>query len=389
MKYNFDEAVNRRNTGSLKWDVKENELPMWVADMDFKTAPQIQQAIIKRAESGVFGYSIVPDEWSESIIEWWSSYHSWKIEKDWLIFSAGVVPTISSVVRKLTTPAEKVVFMTPVYNIFYNSVLNNGRNVLESPLEYDGNEYKINFEDLEEKLSDPQTSLLILCNPHNPTGNIWSREELAKIGDMCVKYGVTVLSDEIHCDITEPDADYIPFASVSENCRNNSIICISPTKCFNIAGIQTSAVAVANPIIRHKVWRGLNTDEVAEPNVFAVTASVTAFSEGREWLEELREYISENRRLVNEYLESEIPQIKAVKSKATYLMWLDCSELKIHSEKLAEYIRKNSGLYVSEGSQFGGNGKSFLRFNIACPKATVKDGLERLKQSIDSLCREP
>lgn len=389
MKYNFDEAVNRRNTGSLKWDVKENELPMWVADMDFKTAPQIQQAIIKRAESGVFGYSIVPDEWSESIIEWWSRYHSWNIEKDWLIFSAGIVPTISSVVRKLTTPAEKVVFMTPVYNIFYNSVWNNGRNVLESPLEYDGNEYKINFEDLEEKLSDPQTSLLILCNPHNPTGNIWSREELAKIGDMCVKYGVTVLSDEIHCDITEPDADYIPFASVSENCRNNSIICISPTKCFNIAGIQTSAVTVANPIIRHKVWRGLNTDEVAEPNVFAVTASVTAFSEGREWLEELREYISENRRLVNEYLESEIPQIKAVKSKATYLMWLDCSKLKIHSEKLAEHIRKNSGLYVSEGSQFGGNGKSFLRFNIACPKATVKDGLERLKQSIESLCREP
>lgn len=386
MKYDFDKIIDRRNTGSLKWDVSENELPMWVADMDFQTAPEIQQAIIKRAEHGVFGYSIIPNEWYNTIINWWSIRHNFNIEKDWLIFSAGVVPSISSIVRKLTTSAENIVFMTPVYNIFYNSVVNNGRNVLECPLAYNGKSYNINFELLEEKLSNPQTSMLILCNPHNPTGQIWSKSILQKIGDLCIKYSVIVVSDEIHCDLTEPDINYTPFASVSENCQNNSITCIAPTKAFNIAGLQTSAVVVPNKTLRHKVWRGLNTDEIAEPNAFAVAASVTAFSYGEEWLNQLRKYISDNKKYTVEFISKEIPKIKVVPSEATYLMWFDCSEITQDTKQLSEFIREKTGLYISYGGQFGGNGNLFLRFNIACPKQVLCDGLERLKSALFDIC---
>lgn len=382
MKYDFDNVIDRRNTGSLKWDVAENELPMWVADMDFKTAPEIINALEQRLKHGVFGYSVIPNEWYDSIIKWWKNRHKWNIKKDWLIFSTGVVPTLSSVVRKLTTPAENVVFMTPVYNIFYNSVVNNGRNVVECPLSYNRASYSIDFTLLEEKLSDPQTSMMILCNPHNPTGQIWDKSTLEKIGDLCVKHNVVVVSDEIHCDLTEHDCEYIPFASVSENCKNNSVTCIAPTKTFNIAGLQTSAVVVPNKALRHKVWRGLNTDEVAEPNAFAVTASVSAFDYGEQWLDELRKYISENKRVTTEFIKSEIPEIKVVKSQATYLMWLDCSSFGVSTKTLADFIRKETGLYVSYGKQFGGNGDSFIRFNVACPRETLLDGLARLKNGV-------
>lgn len=386
MKYDFDKIIDRRNTGSLKWDVSENELPMWVADMDFQTAPEIKQAIMKRAEHGIFGYSIIPDEWYNTIIEWWSRKHNFNIEKDWLIFSAGVVPSISSVVRKLTTPAENVVFMTPVYNIFYNSVVNNGRNVIECPLAYNSENYNIDFELLEKKLSDPQTSMLILCNPHNPTGQVWSKSILQKIGDLCIKYSVIVISDEIHCDLTEPDINYTPFASVSENCKNNSITCIAPTKTFNIAGLQTSAVVVPNKTLRHKVWRGLNTDEIAEPNAFAITASVAAFSYGEEWLNQLRKYISDNKKYTVKFISREIPKIKVVPSEATYLMWFDCSKITQNTKQLSEFIREKTGLYISYGGQFGGNGNLFLRFNVACPKQVLCDGLERLKSALSDIC---
>ena len=214
--------------------------------------------------SSVFGYSIIPSEWADSYVSWWKKRHNFTIDRDSLIFCTGVVPAISSLVRKLTTPAEKVLIQTPCYNIFFNSIINNGRFVLESPLDFDGENYKINFDRLEKDLSDPQVSLMILCNPQNPTGNIWKKEELARIGDLCKKYGVSVISDEIHCDITEPGFNYTPFASVSETCAQISVSCIAPTKCFNIAGINSAAVVVPNPYLRHKVWRALNTDEIAE-----------------------------------------------------------------------------------------------------------------------------
>ena len=391
MKYNFDKMTNRRGIASLKWDVAENELPMWVADMDFETAPEIIEAMRARLDNGTFGYSIIPLEWYEAYQGWWERRHNFRMEQDWLIFATGVVPAISSIIRKLTTPNENVLIQTPVYNIFFNSIINNGCRVLESPLIYSDRGYSIDFSDLEEKLSNPQTTLMILCNPHNPIGRIWDRETLAHIGQLCAKHHVTVISDEIHCDLTEPGKSYVPFASVSDICRDISITCIAPTKTFSIPGLQTAAVSVPNPVLRHKVWRGLNTDEVAEPNAFAMAATIAAFNEGEEWLKQACEYIWENRRSVTEYFEQKLPMIKVVPGDATYLLWLDCagildSDRGFHgitdSVKLAEYIRKTSGLFLCDGMEYGEAGRYFLRMNIACPRERVLDGLARMKKSL-------
>lgn len=381
----FDEIVDRRNTESYKWDVKENELPMWVADMDFKTAPCVIDTLSKRVSHGVFGYSVVPDEWYEAYIGWWKRRHSFEIEKEWLIYTTGIVPAISSIVRKVTTVAENVVVITPAYNIFFNSIYNNGRNILESQLVYKNGKYSIDFDDLEEKCKDPQSALLILCNPHNPTGIIWDKDTLIRIGEICSRNNVTVLSDEIHCDIAIPGKEYVPFASASSACKDISITCISPTKAFNIAGLQTAAVCVPNPILRHKVWRGLNTDEVAEGNVFACDVAISAFNEGEDWLNELNDYLAENRFTAEKYIEENIPKIKAVKGEATYLLWIDCSMLGKTSDVLAEEIRKLTGLYLSEGCEYKGDGRNFLRMNLACPKSRLEDGLERLKKAIELL----
>lgn len=390
MKYDFDSVTDRKHSNSLKWNVAENELPMWVADMDFKTAPEIEEAISNRMENGIFGYSEVTDEWYAAYMNWWKNRHNFRIEKEWLIFCTGVIPAISSIVRKITTPAEKVVIQTPVYNIFFNSILNNGRVVNENKLIYENGKYSIDFKDLEEKLSDEQTSLMILCNPQNPVGKIWSVEELSKIGELCAKYNVTVISDEIHCDIADRDKGYTPFASVSDVCRDISITCIAPTKAFNIAGLQTAAVVVPNPNLRHKVWRGLNTDEVAEPNAFAVQAAVAAFNKGSEWLLELNKYISDNKNIVINFVKENIPNLYVVPSEATYLLWIDCSKVcdienGYDAEKLSGEIRKQTGLYLSAGNQYGSNGKEFLRMNIACPKSILSDGLNRLKAGISMI----
>lgn len=382
MKYDFDTVIDRRHTDSLKWDVRDNELPMWVADMDYKTAPAITEAIIKRAQHGVYGYSVVPDEWGQAYRQWWSRRHHWDIDTEWLVFTTGVIPAISSVVRKLTTPNENVLIQTPVYNIFFNSIVNNGRRPLESPLVYKDGEYSIDWKDLESRLSDPQTTLMILCNPQNPSGKIWDADTLRRIGELCKKYYVTVISDEIHCDITDPGKEYTPFASVSDTCRDISITCIAPTKTFNMAGIQTAAVVVPEKNLRHKVWRALNTDEVAEPNTFAISAAIAAYSEGEEWLDELRQYISHNKNIVYDYVEKNIPQINVVKSDATYLLWLDCSAITTDSRRLAAGIRRKTGLYLSAGSVYGKGGEQFLRLNIACAKSVLMDGLERLRDGL-------
>lgn len=380
--YNFDKVIDRRGIYSLKWDVKDNELPMWVADMDFELCTEILDSIKKRLEKPTFGYNIIPDEWYDAYIDWWKNNHGFELKKEWLMFSAGVVPSISSIVRRLTLPAEKVLVQTPVYNIFFNSIYNNGRYILESPLVYSDGEYRIDFDDLEEKLSDPQTTLMILCNPHNPVGKIWDKETLAKIGDLCCKHNVTVISDEIHCDLTVPGKKYAPFASASETCKNISVTCIAPTKCFNMAGLQTSAISVPNAVLRHKVYRGINNDEIAEPNSFAVTVTISAFKEGKRWLDELNRYVYSNRSAAADFLKKELPMLHLVESDATYLLWINCERVCKDSVELAEYIRKDTGLYLSDGAEYGNSGKSFLRMNIACPKTVLNDGLERLKRAI-------
>lgn len=389
MKYDLDTVIDRRGTNSVKWDeTAPGELPMWVADMDFAVAPEIREALAARVEHGIFGYADVTDAWYNAYRSWWHRRHGLDIERDWLMFCTGVVPAISSIVRKLTTPNENVVIQTPVYNIFFNSIVNNGCRVLESPLVYEGGEYHIDFDDLERCLADPQTTLMILCNPHNPIGKIWDRETLRRIGELCARHHVTVISDEIHCDLTAPGREYVPFASVSEQCRRISISCMAPTKTFNIAGLQTAAVMVPDPQLRHRVWRGLNTDEVAEPNVFAVEAAVAAFEHGADWLDELRAYIQGNRETVDEYLKANIPALHLVPSEATYLLWLDCAAVTQDSAALADLIRRETGLFLSNGRQYGESGRTFLRMNIACPKTTLLDGLDRLRRAIEALERQ-
>lgn len=385
---NFDEEINRRGTGSYKWDVAESELPMWVADMDFKTSPAIIDTLKKRVEHGIFGYSIVPDEWYEAYINWWDRRHHFKMEADWLIFTTGVVPAISSVVRKLTYPAENVVVITPAYNIFFNSIYNNGRNIVECVMPCENGKYRVDFDDLEKKCADPQSTLLILCNPHNPTGLIWDKETLARIGEICYRNHVVVLSDEIHCDITLPGTEYVPFASVNETCKMNSVTCIAPTKTFNIAGLQSAAVSVPDPNLRHKVWRGLNTDEVAEGNVFACDVAVAAFTEGEPWLEEMRAYTADNRAYAEEYIKNNIPEFTVIHGEATYLLWVDVRSLGIDSDKLAEMIREKTGLYVSEGCEYRGDGKNYLRINLACPRTRLVDGMDRLKRAVELIKSE-
>lgn len=386
--YNFDELTERRGTNSLKWDVGANELPMWVADMDFKTAPEVSKAICERSSSGLFGYEIVPDEWYEAIQGWWSKRHHYEIRKEWMMFCTGVIPALSSIVRKLTTPGENVLVQTPVYNIFFNSIVNNGRNILESELVYDDKtcEYSIDFEDLERKLSDPQTTLMVISNPHNPVGKIWDRETLKTIGALCKKYHVLVFSDEIHCDLTDPGCEYVPFASVSEDCENNCIMSIAPTKTFNLAGMQTSALVVPAEYIRTRVNRSINTDEIAEPGSLAVTAAIAAFTEGANWLDELREYIYNNKNIVTKFISENIPEIKIIKSQATYLLWLDCSTItsgiRKNDVRLSEIIRNKTGLYLSDGLDYGESGRNFLRMNIACPKSRLIEGLDRLKEGV-------
>ena len=388
MKYDFDTPINRRGTDSIKWDVAENELPMWVADMDFSAAPEIRAALQQRLDHGVFGYADVTDAWYAAYIGWWQRRHSFTMEKDWLVFCTGVVPALSSIVRKLTTPNENVLIQTPVYNIFFNSILNNGCRVLESPLVYQNGNYSVDFEDLEEKLSDPQTTLMVLCNPHNPVGKIWERETLAEIGALCKKHHVTVISDEIHCDITVPGREYVPFASVSDVCREVSITCIAPTKAFNLAGMQTAAVCVPDPTLRHKVWRGLNTDEVAEPNAFATAAAIAAFGEGAPWLDELREYLAGNRAYAAEYIKAHLPQVHLVPGEATYLLWLDISAISEDSCAFAAFLRRETGLYVSAGAAYGKAGDGFLRVNVACPRAYVEDGMQRLKAGVEAYIKQ-
>lgn len=402
MQYDFDCVTDRWQTASLKWDIEENELPMWVADMDFQTAPEVIEAMKKRLEHGVFGYSVIPEEWYLSYQNWWKGRHHFKIEKDWLVFCTGVVPALSSCVRKLTTPGENVLVQTPVYNIFFNSIRNNGRNILTSPLLLKDGNYEMDFEDLGKKLSDPQTTLMLLCNPQNPSGKIWDKDTLKRLGELCSKYHVTVVSDEIHCDLTEPGKEYVPFASVSDICKDISVTCISPSKAFNLAGMQSAAVMIPDENLRHKIWRALNTDEVAEPNAFAVVSTVAAFEKGGGWLDELRSYIAKNRKIVEDYLKEHLPELHLIKGDATYLLWLDAREVNKqfadkmfvqkscdHQENsgmnLAGFIRKETGLFLSAGEEYGEAG--FLRMNIACPKSVLYDGLERLEKGIRKITR--
>ena len=382
MKYDFDTLVSREGTNSSKWRMKNDVLPMWVADMDFKAAPEILSVLQKRLDNGVFGYSFIPKEWNEAIKSWWQRRHNVSLENEWMCFCTGVIPAISTAIRRFSSPGDQILVQAPVYHVFFNCIKNNGREILSNDLVYKNGSYEIDFDDLEAKLAQPLTTMMLLCNPHNPIGKIWDKETLKKIGELCYKHDVLVISDEIHCDITDPGASYVPFISVSEECKNNSITCISPTKAFNIAGLQSSAVLTPNEHIRAKMNAAINYDEVGEANAFAIIAAIAAFNEGEAWLDELREYLFENKKVVANFIKEQGLPVKLLPSSATYLLWLDCSAFCEDSSEFMNFLRDKAGLWLNDGNAYRGD-RFFLRMNIATQRERVLEGLKRLQNGIN------
>lgn len=378
--YDFTTVIDRKNTNSLKWDLFEDDLPMWVADMDFKVAPAIEEAILKRAKHPVYGYTIVPDELFEAYINWWNKRYDFKMSREDMAYSIGVMPSISSMIRCLTDEDDEILIQSPVYHVFYYVIEDNNRKVLENELVYENGKYIIDFDDLDEKLS--KVKLMILCNPHNPIGKIWSKDDLARIGKLCKKHDVILISDEIHCDLTDPGLNYNPFETSFD--YENTITCLSPSKSFNIAGFQSSVVHTKNNDLLEKIKIQMHIDNSDSCNVFATTAVIAAYKESEDWLEELKKVLYENKMIVKEFLESELPIIKLVECNATYLLWLDCSSLNVSSKMLSEFLRQNQGLFLSAGIDFGQSGDNFLRMNIACPEKLLIEGLYKLKGGIIS-----
>lgn len=397
MKYNFESIIDRKNTNSLKWDLFDDEYPMWVADMDFYAAPLIYESVNRKANHGVYAYSFVNEDVYDSYINWWKKY-GLDMKKEELLFATGVMPSITSIIRAFTEIGDNVLIQTPVYHVFFYVILDNGRNVVENQLIYNPDSddvetaYVIDFDDLEKKFKDPKTKLMLLCNPHNPVGKIWKKDDLERIAVLAKKYDVIVVSDEIHCDLTDPDMTYIPFASLDDDLSKNSITCISPSKTFNIAGLQSSAVFTQNKGFYEVLKGQLATDFFSHPNIFSIDATIAAYK-SEDWLNELREVLFNNKMIVKEFLEENIPEIRLVPANATYLLWLDCSKLNKNediessnyefSKTLSEFLREEVGLFLSPGVQFGQNGDNFLRMNIACPKDLLIEGLNALKEGID------
>lgn len=381
----FPEAADRRNTNSVKWDVKADELPMTIADMDFKTSPAIIEAMQEKLKTGAFGYENIPDEYFNAVADWYENEHGCRPQTDWMIFTTGVVPAISSAVRRLTSLGDNVLVQAPVYNIFYNSIVNSGRHVLSSDLVYDedAHTYSIDWDDLEAKLADPLTNLMILCNPHNPTGTIWTRSQLIDLAKLCQKYHVTIFSDEIHGDFTFNDNGYVPMFSLPADLIQNLEVAVSPSKTFNVAALHAATVIVPNDNLRAQVSRGLNSEELAEPNLMAIPGTIAAYEHGHDWLQAVLSYINDNRHLVVNFIHDQLnDDITVVPSEATYLLWLDVRNLTDDSTKLADFLRERTGLILSAGEIYGGDGDHFLRINVACPTKMVLNGMDRLARGI-------
>lgn len=379
MKYNFDHVSDRRSTYSEKWNVKNNELPMWVADMDFDILPDIKEALHNVIDNGTLGYTFIPDTYFESYVSWWKEKHNLTLKKEWMIFSNGVVSSLDSMVRALTKPNDYVLIMTPVYNCFFSVIKNNGRRLLNIELIIKDGRYVIDFEDLEKKIIEFKPSLFILCNPHNPVGRVWTKEELMKVSEICHKHNVQIISDEIHCDIVRTNVEFVPMMSVDPTV----ITCLSPTKAFSIAGVQTSAVVVQDKDIHDKLQASFYADDIGEANAFAVDATIAAFSKGQEYNKELNEYIDKNIQEVNSFLKERLPRIGYISPEGTYLLWLDVSCYADNIDEFTSNLRKETGLYLASGSKYGSN--THVRMNVATSLDNVKDGLKRLEQYIKKL----
>ncbi len=380
--FDFDQVVERRGSGSVKWDINSdsNMLPMWVADMDFKTAPVIVEALARRVEHGVFGYTHVADEYYAALSDWFEQRHGFAIAREWVIYTSGVVPALSAILKALTKPGDGVIVQTPAYNCFFSSIRNTGCRLIESPLRNTNGYYEMNFELLEQQASREDVTAMILCNPHNPVGRAWREDELRKVGEICFRHQVTVISDEIHCDLVFPGQHHQVFAALGEEFLQNSVTCHSPSKSFNIAGLQIANIIAANSSIRQRVDRAINVHEVCDVNPFGVTALIAAYTQGAPWLDALREYLHVNYLYVEQFLSQYLPELKLTQQQATYLAWIDCRALKTTSHQISEQLKQQAHLHICEGTLYGEFGEGYIRLNMACPRSVLHDGLERLKR---------
>lgn len=386
MKYDFDKLIGRRNTNSVKWDLgAEDVIPMWVADMDFEVLDVITNEIMKRAKHPIYGYTTPDDEYYNSIIKWWKERYNYCINKEWINYSPGVVPAVNMLIRAFTNPGDRVLLQTPVYHPFYEAVKNNGCELIENPLRLIDNKYYMNFEDLEQKLKEFSVKVMVLCSPHNPIGRVWTREELHKLGELCLKYGVIVISDEIHCDLVYKEYNHIPFPSINDEFASICALCTAPSKTFNIAGLQVSSIIIPNEVLRKKFSHVLDSDGLMGPNIFGIIALKAAYNNGEEWLNQLIDYVKGNLEYLIDFIKENIPQIKVIKPEGTYLVWLDCREFKMSPKELHEFFLKKAKVWFDEGYIFGNCGEGFERVNIACPRSILQEGLNRICNAIKNI----
>ena len=387
MKYNFDEIIPRRNTNSVKWDeaAQDDIIPLWVADMDFRVLPQITEALRQRVDHGVFGYTHVPDSYYESVIRWFKDRHGLQgVKPSDIIYTSGVVPAISAIVRGLTLPGDKVLVQTPVYNCFFSSIRNQGCLVEENHLVYKNNTYVVDWDDFERKCADSRVRIFLLCNPHNPAGRVWKKEELLRMGEICQKHDVFVISDEIHCELVMPGNEYTPFASLSDDFLKNSATCVAPTKAFNIAGLQIANIIVKDRNKRERIDRAINIHEVCDVNPFGVIATEAAYTEeGAEWLRQLNTYLFANYQFLCDFFSKHFPSLEVVNLEGTYLVWVDCSSLGKSSTEIVNNLYRH-GVWMNDGVMYGENQSAFIRINIACPRKILEEGLLRMEKALHS-----
>lgn len=378
MKYDFDKTIDRRATNSYKWDsAPEGVLPMWVADMDFRTAPAIIDALQKRVAHGIFGYTRVPDAYYDAVTSWFSRRHGWDIDREWIIYTSGVVPAVSAVIKAMTVPGDKVIVQTPVYNCFFSSIRNNGCEIVSNPLRRTADTYEMDFDALERCAADPRAKVMLLCNPHNPAGRVWTPDELMRLGNICLRNGVTVVADEIHCELVYQGFKYTPFASLSDAFLHRSVTCVSPSKAFNIAGLQIANIVAFDNDLRSRIDKAININEVCDVNPFGVAATIAAYNEGEEWLNQLVDYLHGNYEAMAEFCRRELPEFPITRLEGTYLVWMDCSSLGMPSDALEHALLDDARLWLNAGTMYGAEGEGYMRWNIACPRSVMLDGLNR------------
>lgn len=385
MKYDFDKTIDRRATNSYKWDsAPEGVLPMWVADMDFRTAPAIIDALQKRVAHGIFGYTRVPDAYYDAVTSWFSRRHGWDIDREWIIYTSGVVPAVSAGIKALTVPGDKVIVQTPVYNCFFSSIRNNGCEIVSNPLRRTADTYEMDFDALERCAADPRAKVMLLCNPHNPAGRVWTPDELTRLGNICLRNGVTVVADEIHCELVYQGFKYTPFASLSDAFLHRSVTCLSPSKAFNIAGLQIANIVAFDNDLRSRIDKAININEVCDVNPFGVAATIAAYNEGEEWFNQLVDYLHGNYEAMAEFCRRELPEFPITRLEGTYLVWMDCSSLGMPSDALEHALLDDARLWLNAGTMYGAEGEGYMRWNIACPRSVMLDGLNRFLNFVRS-----